>query len=124
MPKITLVTRKDYGGAYIAMCSKHLGADFVMAWPTAEIAVMGAEGATNIIHRKEIKEAADPDAKRLEKIEEYREHFSNPYIAASRGYVDALIPPRETRPQIIRILDALKDKQEQRPWKKHGNIPM
>ena len=124
VPKITLVTRKDYGGAYIAMCSKHLGADFVMAWPTAEIAVMGAEGATNIIHRKEIMEAADPDAKRVEKIEEYRQQFSNPYIAASRGYVDALIPPRETRPQIIRALEALKDKQEQRPWKKHGNIPM
>jgi acetyl-CoA carboxylase carboxyltransferase component len=124
VPKITVVTRKDYGGAYIAMCSKHLGADFVMAWPTAEIAVMGAEGATNIIHRKEIKGAEDPAAKRAEKIEEYREQFSNPYVAASRGYVDAVILPRETRPRIIRALEALKDKQENRPWKKHGNIPM
>jgi acetyl-CoA carboxylase carboxyltransferase component len=124
VPKITVVTRKDYGGAYIAMCSKHLGADFVMAWPTAEIAVMGAEGATNIIHRKEIKGSDDPAATRAKKIEEYREQFSNPYVAASRGYVDAVIPPRETRPRIIRALEALKNKQETRPWKKHGNIPM
>ncbi len=124
VPKITVVTRKDYGGAYIAMCSKHLGADFVMAWPTAEIAVMGAEGATNIIHRKEIQEAEDPAAARVEKIDEYRRQFSNPYVAASRGYVDAIIAPRQTRPQIIRALNSLKNKQETRPWRKHGNIPV
>lgn len=124
VPKITVVTRKDYGGAYIAMCSRHLGADAVFAWPTAEIAVMGAEGAANIIFRKEITSARDSKAKRQEKIEEYQALFSNPYVAASRGYVDAVIAPRETRPRIIRALEMLKDKQEIRPWKKHGNIPM
>jgi acetyl-CoA carboxylase carboxyltransferase component len=124
VPKITLVTRKDYGGAYIAMCSRHLGADVVFAWPTAEIAVMGAEGAANIIFRKEIQSADDPQAKREEKIQEYRELFANPYIAASRGYVDAIIAPRETRRRIIRALDMLKNKKESRPWKKHGNIPV
>ena len=124
VPKITLVTRKDYGGAYIAMCSRHLGADVVFAWPTAELAVMGAEGAANIIFRKEIQSASDPKAKREEKIQEYRDLFSNPYIAASRGYVDAIIPPRETRPRIIRALEMLKTKKESRPWKKHGNIPV
>ena len=124
VPKITLVTRKDYGGAYIAMCSRHLGSDVVFAWPTAEIAVMGAEGAANIIFRKEIQSAPDQKVKREEKIQEYRELFSNPYIAASRGYVDAIIPPRETRPRIIRALEMLKTKKESRPWKKHGNIPV
>ncbi|MBP1709063.1 MAG: carboxyl transferase [Deltaproteobacteria bacterium] len=124
VPKITLVTRKDYGGAYIAMCSRHLGADLVLAWPTAEIAVMGAEGAANIIFRKEIDTAENPKAKREEKIKEYQKLFSNPYSAASRGYVDAIIPPRETRPRIIRALEMLKTKKENRPWKKHGNIPV
>lgn len=124
VPKITLVTRKDYGGSYLAMCSRHLGSDIVLAWPTAEIAVMGAEGAANIIFRKEIKSASDQKAKQEEKIQEYRELFSNPYVAASRGYVDAIIPPRETRPRIIRALEMLKNKQESRPWKKHGNIPV
>nr|MBP7322390.1 methylmalonyl-CoA carboxyltransferase [Deltaproteobacteria bacterium] len=124
VPKITLVTRKNYGGAYIAMCSKHLGADLVLAWPTAEIAVMGAEGAANVIFRKEINDAADSEAKRNEKVGQYREQFSNPYIAAARGYVDAVIPPRETRQRIIRALSALENKQETRPWKKHGNIPV
>jgi methylmalonyl-CoA decarboxylase subunit alpha len=124
VPKITVVTRKDYGGAYIAMCSRHLGADLVLAWPTAEIAVMGAEGAANIIFRKEITSAKDSKGKRNEKIQEYQELFSNPYIAAGRGYVDAVIAPRETRPRIIKALEMLKTKQEPRPWKKHGNIPM
>jgi len=124
VPKITLVTRKDYGGAYLAMCSRDLGADFVLAWPTAEIAVMGAEGAANIIFRKEIKAAEDSKAKREEKVKEYRELFSNPYIAAARGYVDAVIPPPETRPRIIRALEMLKTKRESRPGKKHGNIPL
>ncbi|RLA91998.1 MAG: methylmalonyl-CoA carboxyltransferase [Deltaproteobacteria bacterium] len=124
VPKITLVTRKDYGGSYLAMCSRDLGADFVIAWPTAEIAVMGAEGATNIIFRKEIKEADDPKAKREEKIKEYRDLFSNPYIAAARGYVDVVIPPHKTRPVIIKALEMLRTKRETRPAKKHGNIPV
>ncbi len=124
VPKITLVTRKDYGGSYLAMCSRDLGADFVIAWPTAEIAVMGAEGAANIIFRKEIKEADDPKAKREEKIKEYRDLFSNPYIAAARGYVDVVIPPHKTRPVIIKALEMLRTKRETRPAKKHGNIPV
>ena len=124
VPKLTLITRKAYGGAYIAMCSRHLGADFVFSWPAAEIAVMGAEGAANIIHRREIKEASDPKAKRQEKIDEYRELFSNPYIAASRGYVDAVIRPRDTRPSLISALEAIANKRETRPPKKHGNIPV
>ena len=124
VPKLTLITRKAYGGAYIAMCSKHLGADFVYAWPSAEIAVMGAGGAANIIHRKEIKGAEDPKAKRQEKIDEYSELFSNPYIAAARGYVDAVLDPKDTRKTLIRSLDAMRNKRETRPAKKHGNIPM
>jgi len=116
--------RKAYGGAYDAMCSKHLGADFNYAWPSAEIAVMGAEGAANIIHRREIGEAPDPDAKRAEKIGEYRDLFANPYVAASRGFVDAVIMPRDTRPTLIAALEFLCSKRESRPPKKHGNIPM
>jgi len=124
VPKLTLITRKAYGGAYIAMCSRHLGADFVFSWPAAEIAVMGAEGAANIIHRREIKGADNPKAKREEKISEYRKLFSNPYIAASRGYVDAVIRPSDTRPSLISALEALVNKRETRPPKKHGNIPV
>jgi len=124
VPKITLVTRKDYGGSYLAMCSRDLGADFVLAWPTAEIAVMGAEGATNIVFRKEIKAAEDSNAKREEKIQEYRELFANPYKAAERGHVDVVIAPRHTRPRIIRALEMLRTKRENRPGKKHGNIPV
>jgi methylmalonyl-CoA decarboxylase subunit alpha len=124
VPKMTLITRKAYGGAYIAMCSKHLGADFVYAWPSAEIAVMGAEGAANIIHRSEIKAAEDPKAKRKEKIDEYRTLFNNPYIAAARGYVDAVLTPSETRKVLISALDAMRNKREYRPAKKHGNIPL
>jgi acetyl-CoA carboxylase carboxyltransferase component len=124
VPKITLIIRKDYGGSYLAMCSKDLGADFVFAWPTAEIAVMGAEGATPVIFRKEIEAAPDPEAKEQEKIHEYRDLLYNPYIAASRGYVDEVILPRESRPKIIRALEFLSTKQERRPEKKHGNIPV
>ena len=124
VPKLLLVTRKDYGGSYLAMCSQDLGADMTFAWPSAEIAVMGAAGAANIIHRKEIKEAADPKAKREEKIKEYEELFSNPYCAANRGYVDAVIVPSETRLRLIDALEALSTKRELRPAKKHGNIPM
>ena len=124
VPKLLLVTRKDYGGAYIAMSSKHLGADMAFAWPTAEIAVMGAEGASNIIHRREINAADDPDAKRREKVKEYEDLFSNPYCAANRGYVDAVIVPSETRPRLIEALEIMCTKRELRPPKKHGNIPM
>jgi len=124
VPKITLIIRKDYGGSYLAMCSKDLGADFVFAWPTAEIAVMGAEGATLVIFRKEIEAVSDSEAKEQEKIREYRELLYNPYIAASRGYVDEVISPQESRPKIIRALEFLSTKRETRPSKKHGNIPM
>ncbi|MCF8070114.1 MAG: methylmalonyl-CoA carboxyltransferase [Desulfobacterales bacterium] len=124
VPKLLLITRKDYGGAYIAMSSRHLGADMAFAWPSSEIAVMGAAGAANIIHRKEINGADDPAAKRQEKIAEYEDLFSNPYCAASRGYIDAVIVPSETRPRLIDALEILCTKRELRPPKKHGNIPM
>lgn len=124
VPKLTLVTRKDYGGSYLAMCSRDLGADMVFAWPTAEIAVMGASGAANVIFRKEIKEAADPAAKRQEIIENYENLLYNPYIAASRGFVDQVIAPRETRPRLIEALEILSTKRETLPPKKHGNIPV
>ncbi len=124
VPKITVITRKAYGGAYIAMSSKHLGADMVFAWPTAEIAVMGPEGAANIIFRKEISESADPVLTRNEKIEEYRDKLSNPYEAAARGYVDDVIEPDSTRPRIISALEMLASKRETKPSRKHGNIPV
>jgi acetyl-CoA carboxylase carboxyltransferase component len=124
VPKLLLITRKDYGGAYIAMSSSHLGADMSFAWPTAEIAVMGAEGAANIIHRREIQAAADPKAKRQEKIDEYRDLFSNPYRAANRGYIDAVIEPAKTRSRLIAALEVMCSKREARPPKKHGNIPV
>lgn len=124
VPKMLLVTRKDYGGSYLAMCSRDLGADVAVAWPTSEIAVMGAGGAANIIHRKEIKGADDPKAKREEKIEEYEALFSNPYCAASRGYIDAVIQPSETRGYLIDALEIMCGKREIRPPKKHGNIPL
>jgi acetyl-CoA carboxylase carboxyltransferase component len=124
VPKLTVVTRKDYGGAYIGMCSKYLGADYVMAWPSAEIAVMGAEGACNIVYRREIGEAADPAAKRTELVRSYEEQFNNPYFAASMGIIEEIIAPRETRKRVIAILDALKNKAEVRLTKKHNNIPL
>jgi acetyl-CoA carboxylase carboxyltransferase component len=124
VPKVTLIVRKAYGGAYIAMCSRHLGADMVIAWPQAEIAVMGPEGAANIIFRREISGAENPDAKRQEKIDEYRANFSNPYQAAKRGYVDMVIHPQETRPNIIAAFEMASAKREQRPRRKHGNIPV
>jgi len=123
VPKLLVICRKDYGGAYIAMSSRHLGADMAFAWPCAEIAVMGAEGAANIIHKKEIEASDDPEACRKEKIEEYRKLFSNPYVAASRGYIDDVIVPAETRPRIIEALELLCTKRMSLPPKKHGNIP-
>jgi acetyl-CoA carboxylase carboxyltransferase component len=124
VPKMTLITRKNYGGAYIAMCSRHLGADMVLAWPTAEIAVMGAEGAASVIFRREIQEAPNPETKRQEIIDNYRQAFYNPYVAASRGYIDAVILPCETRMRLIEILETIRDKRETRPAKRHGNIPV
>lgn len=124
VPKINVIVRKAYGGAYIAMNSKHLGADLVFAWPSAEIAVMGPDGAANIIFKKEIGAAEDPVAARNEKIEEYRNKFSNPYVAAARGYVDDVIDPASTRIRLINALDMLSSKRENRPSKKHGNIPL
>jgi len=124
VPKITLITRKDYGGSYLAMCSRDLGCDMALAWPNSEIAVMGADGAANIIFRRDIQGADDPEAKRAEKIAEYKELLYNPYIAASRGYIDGVIVPSETRPCLIDALDVLCTKRETLPPKKHGNIPM
>jgi len=124
VPKITVITRKAYGGAYIAMCSKHLGADVVYGWPTSEIAVMGPSGAANIIFRKEINSAKNPEEKRQKKIDEYTEKVANPYTAASRGYIDDVIEPSQTRKRIISALDMLAGKREQSPKKKHGNMPV
>jgi len=124
VPKVTLITRKDYGGSYLAMCSRDLGADMVLAWPTAEIAVMGAEGAANVIFRRDIAAAPDPEAKRAEIIENYQNLLYNPYIAASRGFVDQVILPRETRPRLIEALEVMRTKRETLPPKKHGNIPV
>ena len=123
VPLITVILRKAYGGAYLAMSSKSLGADVVLAWPQAEIAVMGAEGAANIVFKKEINAADDPSAKRLEKIDEYRKEFANPYKAAERGYVDRVIMPEETRKVLCSALDGIESKRETRPAKKHGVIP-
>jgi propionyl-CoA carboxylase beta chain len=124
VPKIAVITRKAYGGAYDVMSSKHIRADFNFAWPTAEVAVMGPEGAVNIVFRKELEEADDAEAKRDELIEEYREQFANPYTAAERGYVDDVIEPRRTRPVLIDALKTAITKREKRPPRKHGNIPL
>jgi methylmalonyl-CoA decarboxylase alpha subunit len=124
VPKVTLVTRKSYGGSYLAMCSQDLGADQVFAWPTAEIAVMGASGAANIIFRKEIDSAKDPEAKRQEVIKEYEDQFATPYPAAERGFVDMVIEPAQSRPIVINAFEMLATKRETRPAKKHGNIPL
>jgi propionyl-CoA carboxylase beta chain len=124
VPKVTVITRKAYGGAYDVMGSKHLRADVNVAWPTAEIAVMGAQGAVNILHRRALADADDADARRTELVEDYENHFANPYIAAERGYVDAVIRPSTTRHHIIRALRMLRTKRESLPPKKHGNIPL
>jgi len=124
IPLITVILRKAYGGAYIGMASKELGADFVFAWPQAEIAVMGPEGAASIIFKKEIGSAQDPSAMRIDKIEEYRKQFLNPYIAAQRGYVDDVIEPKETRDRILLALEMLQKKQKARIARKHGNMPV
>ena len=124
VPRLTVITRKGYGGAYCVMNSKHIRADINYAWPTAEIAVMGPEGAVNILFKKEIKEAKDPNKVREEKIREYTEKFANPYVTASKGYIDEIIRPSETRPRLIQALQMLENKRDTNPPKKHGNIPL
>jgi len=124
VPKITVITRKAYGGAYDVMSSKHIRGDLNYAWPTSEIAVMGPDGAVNIIYREEITNAADPEAMRQKLTQEYREHFANPYVAASRGYVDDVIEPHQTRAKLIAGLEMLQNKRETNPPKKHGNLPL
>jgi propionyl-CoA carboxylase beta chain len=124
VPKVTVITRKAYGGAYDVMNSKHIRGDVNLAWPQAEIAVMGPKGAVEILFRKELADAEDPEAAAEARIEEYRETLAHPYIAASRGYVDDVIDPRETRPRLISALDMLRNKRDENPLKKHGNIPL
>jgi acetyl-CoA carboxylase carboxyltransferase component len=123
VPKITVILRKAYGGGYIAMNSRHLGADFMMAWPTAEIAVMGPEGAANIIFKKEIESAENPDEMRKKKVEEYKEKFANPYVAAAKGYIDAVIEPSETRKFLLHAIEVAENKNVSQPKKKHGIPP-
>jgi propionyl-CoA carboxylase beta chain len=124
VPKLAVITRKAYGGAYDVMSSKHIRADFNFAWPTAEVAVMGPEGAVNIVFRRELADADDPEERRAELIADYRERFANPYVAAERGYVDDVIEPRRTRPVLVSALETALTKHEQRPRRKHGNIPL
>ena len=124
VPKVTIITRKAYGGAYCVMASKHIRTDFNYAWPTAEIAVMGAEGAVNILYKREIEKASDPAALRAEKVQEFRDTLANPFVAAGRGYVDEIIRPRHTRAKLIAALASLANKRDRNPPKKHGNIPL
>jgi acetyl-CoA carboxylase carboxyltransferase component len=124
VPRVQIITRKAYGGAYVVMNSKSIGADLAYAWPSGEIAVMGPQGAVNIIFRKEIEAAADTEARRAELIAEYTDRFANPYSAAERGYVDAVIDPRETRQVLAKALDVLRSKKERLPQRKHGNVPL
>jgi propionyl-CoA carboxylase beta chain len=124
VPKLTVITRKAYGGAYCVMSSKHIRTDVNFAWPTAEIAVMGPEGAVNILYKRELETAADPGAQRAKRVQEFREKFANPYVAASRGFVDEVIRPRQTRAKLITALARLETKRDKNPPKKHGNIPL
>jgi propionyl-CoA carboxylase beta chain len=124
VPKLTVITRKAYGGAYDVMSSKHIRGDYNVAWPSAELAVMGPDGAVNIIFRKELEKAKDPVKRKAELVAEYREKFANPYIAAERGYLDDVIEPKETRPRLINALEMLNNKRDANPAKKHGNIPL
>jgi propionyl-CoA carboxylase beta chain len=124
VPKITVITRKAYGGAYCVMASKHIRADVNFAYPTAEIAVMGAEGAVEILYRREIAQADDPQQEKQSRSEEFRRKFASPYIAAERGFIDEIIVPSQTRPKLIRALELLENKRDQNPPKKHGNIPL
>ena len=124
MPKLTVITRKAYGGAYDVMASKHIRADVNLAWPTAEIAVMGPEGAVSIVFRNELGKAKDADQAKKELVQKYRDTFANPYKAAELGYVDEVILPEDTRPQLCRALQMLRNKRQDVPQRKHGNIPL
>jgi propionyl-CoA carboxylase beta chain len=124
VPKITVITRKAYGGAYDVMASKHMRADFNFAWPTAEVAVMGPEGAVNIIYRRDLAKSPTPDERRQKLINDYKARFANPYTAAERGYIDDVIVPHETRPKLIAALETLETKRQPGPKRKHGNIPL
>jgi propionyl-CoA carboxylase beta chain len=124
VPKVTVVARKAYGGAYCVMASKHIRTDVNLAWPTAEVAVMGPEGAVNILYKRELDAAEDPDALRASRVQEFRDKLANPFIAAGRGFIDEVIPPRTTRPRIIAALRSLDGKRDRNPPKKHGNIPL
>jgi propionyl-CoA carboxylase beta chain len=124
VPKVTVITRKAYGGAYCVMSSKHIRTDVNFAWPTAEIAVMGPEGAVNILYKRELDAAPDPTALRAKRVAEFREKFANPYVAASRGFIDEVIRPRQTRAKLIDALSRLDTKRDKNPPKKHGNIPL
>ena len=124
VPKVSVLVRKAYGGAYIVMSSKHLRGDVNYAWPTGEVAVMGPEGAVNIVYREALQKAEEPEEARLRLIDEYREQFANPYVAANRGYIDEVIDPAETRAKVVRALAMLEDKRDTLPLKKHGSIPL
>jgi len=124
VPKVTVITRKAYGGAYCVMSSKHIRTDFNHAWPTAEIAVMGPDAAVNVLYKRELDQAADPASRRAERVAEIRERFATPQVAASRGFVDEVIRPRDTRRKLIRALASLETKRDRNPPKKHGNIPL
>jgi propionyl-CoA carboxylase beta chain len=124
VPKVTVITRKAYGGAYCVMSSKHIRTDLNYAWPTAELAVMGPEGAVNILYKRELEAAADKIAARAQKVSEFRDKFANPYIAAERGFLDEVIRPRQTRKKLITALRSLEHKRDRNPPKKHGNIPL
>ena len=124
VPKMTVIVRKAYGGAYCVMNPRHIGADMVLAWPSAEIAVMGPEGAVNVVFRRELANADDPEARKKELVDDYRVRFANPYVAASEGFIDNIIEPHETRPRLINTLEMLQNKQDSIPPKKHGNIPL
>jgi propionyl-CoA carboxylase beta chain len=124
VPRLTVITRKAYGGAYCVMNSKHIRADVNFAWPTAEIAVMGPNGAVNILYRDQIQEASDPEVFRKEKVTEYAERLANPFIAANKGYIDDIVKPSQTRPRLIEALQMLQNKRDTNPPKKHGNIPL
>jgi len=124
VPRISVITRKAYGGAYVVMNSKSIGADLAYAWPTAELAVMGASGAVGIVHRRDLAESDEPEVLRAQLIDEYEERYANPYIAAERGFIDDVIDPAETRQILARALDLLRGKREELPKRKHGNVPL
>jgi propionyl-CoA carboxylase beta chain len=124
VPKLTVITRKAYGGAYCVMSSKHIRTDLNLAWPTAEIAVMGPEGAVNILYKSELQATSDPEGLRAQRVEEFREKLANPFVAAARGFIDEVIQPRTTRRRLATALASLDGKRDKNPPKKHGNIPL